>query len=73
MSFPNVALGRISSVTHVIIKNTGAADLTVSGLRLGGNAPRSFVLGKQTCTGSAIAPGSYLQGQRAIRSDQAGR
>lgn len=58
VSFPNVALGRISSVTHVMIKNTGAADLTISGLRRGGNAPRSFVLGKQTCTGSAIAPGS---------------
>ena len=58
VSFPNVALGRISSVNHVMIKNTGAADLTISGLRRGGNAPRSFVLGKQTCTGSAIAPGS---------------
>jgi hypothetical protein len=58
VSFPNVALGRISSVTHVMIKNTGAADLTISRLRRGGTAPRSFVLGKQTCTGSAIAPGA---------------
>ena len=72
-SFPNVALGRISSVTQVMIKNTGAADLTISSLRRGGNAPKSFVLGRQTCTGSAIAPGRYLQGQRAVRSDQAGR
>ena len=48
VSFPDVALGRISSVSHVIIKNTGAADLTVSGLHLSGAAPRNFVLGKQT-------------------------
>ena len=58
VSFPDVALGRITNVNHVIIKNSGAADLTISGLHLGGEAPRSFVLGKQTCTGSAIAPGS---------------
>ncbi len=58
VSFPNVALGRISVVTHVIIKNTGAANLTISSLRRGGKAPRSFVLRRQTCTGSAIAPGS---------------
>ena len=48
VSFPDLALGRISSVRHVIIKNTGAADLTVSGLHLNGAAPRSFVLRKQT-------------------------
>ena len=58
VSFPDVALGRISDVTHVILKNTGDADLTVSGLHLDGAAPKSFVLGKETCTGAAIAPGS---------------
>ena len=59
VSFPDVALGRITDVTHVIITNSGtAADLTISSLRLGGNAPKSFVLGKQTCTGAAIAPGA---------------
>ena len=57
VSFPDVALGRISSVRQVIIKNTGAADLTVSGLHLAGAAPKSFVQRKQTCTGPAIAPG----------------
>jgi hypothetical protein len=57
VSFPDVALGRITDASHVIVKNTGDADLTVSGLRLGGAAPKSFVLGKQTCTGAAIAPG----------------
>jgi hypothetical protein len=55
VSFPDVALGRVTSVTHVIITNTGTADLNISGLHLAGNA-RSFVLGRQTCTGSAIAP-----------------
>jgi len=55
VSFPDVALGRVTSVTHVIITNTGSADLNISGLHLAGNA-RSFVLGRQTCTGSAIAP-----------------
>ena len=73
VSFPNVALGRISSVNHVIIKNTGAADLTISGLHRGGNAPRSFVLGKQTLHRPGNRPRQYLQSQRAIRSDQAGR
>ena len=58
VSFPDVALGRITDVNHVIIQNTGTANLTVSGLRLGGNAPKSFVLGKQTCIGPAIAPGA---------------
>ena len=57
VSFPDVTLGRITDVTHVIIQNTGDAGLTISGLRLGGNAPKSFVLGKQTCIGPAIAPG----------------
>jgi hypothetical protein len=57
VSFPDLALGRISDVTHVIIQNTGTADLTISGLRLGGNAPKSFVMGKQTCIGPAVAPG----------------
>jgi|tagenome__1003787_1003787.scaffolds.fasta_scaffold20905551_3 hypothetical protein len=57
VSFPMVALGRITDVTHVTIKNSGDADLMVSGLHLGGSAPKSFVLGKQTCTGPAIAPG----------------
>jgi len=56
VSFPDVALGRVTSVTHVIITNTGTADLTISGLHLAGNA-RSFVLGRQTCTGQAITPG----------------
>jgi len=56
VSFPDVALGRITNVTHVIIKNIGDADLTVSGLHLDGTAPKSFVLGNQTCTGAAIAP-----------------
>jgi hypothetical protein len=58
VSFPDVALGRITDVTHVIITNTGDANLTISRLRLGGNAPKSFVLGKQTCIGPAIAPGA---------------
>jgi hypothetical protein len=57
VSFPNLALGRITDATHVVITNTGDANLTVSGLRLGGAAPKSFVLGAQTCTGPAIAPG----------------
>jgi hypothetical protein len=60
VSFPDLALGRITDVTHVIIKNTATdpgVNLTISGLRLGGNAPKSFVLGKETCTGAAIAPG----------------
>jgi hypothetical protein len=57
VSFPDLALGRISDVTHVTISNSGTADLTISDLRLGGNAPKSFVLGKQTCIGPAIAPG----------------
>jgi hypothetical protein len=57
VSFPDVALGRITDATHVILKNTGDADLTVSGLHLGGAAPKSFVLGNETCTGAAIAPG----------------
>jgi hypothetical protein len=57
VSFPDVALGRITDATHVILKNTGDADLTVSGLHLGGAAPKSFVLGKETCTGAAIVPG----------------
>jgi hypothetical protein len=56
VSFPDVALGRVTSVTHVIITNTGTADLNISGLHLAGNA-RSFVLGRQTCTGPAITPG----------------
>jgi|SRR5690242_20418817 ASPM-SPD-2-Hydin domain-containing protein len=56
VSFPDVALGRVTSVTHVIITNTGTANLTISGLHLAGNA-RSFVLGRQTCTGPAITPG----------------
>ena len=59
VSFPDVALGRVTSVTHVIITNTantGTADLNISGLHLAGNA-RSFVLGRQTCTGAAITPG----------------
>ena len=56
VSFPDVALGRVTSVTHVIITNTGSADLNISGLHLAGNA-RSFVLGRQTCTGAAITPG----------------
>jgi hypothetical protein len=58
VSFPNLALGRITDVTHVTITNTGDAGLTVSGLHLGGNAPKSFVLGKSTCIGPAIAPGN---------------
>jgi len=58
VSFPDLALGRISSVRQVIIKNTGAADLTVSGLHLNGAAPRNFVLRKQSCTGHAIAAGA---------------
>jgi hypothetical protein len=58
VSFPNLALGRITDVTHVTIQNTGDADLTVSSLHLAGAAPKSFVLGKQTCTGPAIAPGA---------------
>ena len=58
VSFPDIALGRITDVTHVIIQNSGAADLTISSLRLAGEAPKSFVLGKQTCTGPAIAPGA---------------
>jgi hypothetical protein len=58
VSFPNVALGRITDVHHVIIQNTGTFGLTISGLHLGGNAPKSFVLGKQTCIGPAIAPGA---------------
>jgi hypothetical protein len=58
VSFPDVTLGRITDVSHVIIQNTGDADLTISGLRLGGNAPKSFMLGKQTCIGPAIAPGA---------------
>ncbi|HEV8450981.1 MAG TPA: choice-of-anchor D domain-containing protein [Gaiellales bacterium] len=58
VSFPDVTLGRITDATHVIIQNTGDADLTISGLSLAGAAPKSFVLGKQTCTGAAIAPGS---------------
>jgi hypothetical protein len=57
VSFPNLALGRITDATHVVITNTGDADLTVSGLNLAGAAPKSFVLGTQTCTGPAIAPG----------------
>jgi hypothetical protein len=56
VSFPDVALGRITDATHVIVENTGDADLTVSGLHLDGAAPKSFVLGKETCTGAAIAP-----------------
>jgi hypothetical protein len=58
VSFPDVTLGRITVVTHVIIQNTGTADLTIASLHLGGNAPQSFVLGKQTCIGPAIAPGA---------------
>jgi hypothetical protein len=58
VSFPDVALGRITNVRHVIVTNSGAADLTISSLRLGGNARRSFLLGRQTCTGPAIAPGN---------------
>ena len=68
VSFPDVALGRISSVSHVIIKNTGAADLTVSGLHLGGKAPRNFVLGKQTLHRPRDRPRRYLHGERAVRS-----
>jgi hypothetical protein len=58
VSFPDVALGRITDVTHVMITNSGTAGLTISGLSLAGSAPQSFVLGKQTCTGAAIAPGN---------------
>ncbi len=58
VSFPDVSLGRITDVTHVIITNSGHANLTISRLHLGGNAPKSFVLGKQTCIGPAIAPGA---------------
>jgi hypothetical protein len=57
VSFPGVALGRITHVRHVVITNSGNADLTVSGLHLKGAAPRNFVLGVQTCTGRAITPG----------------
>jgi hypothetical protein len=57
VSYPSLALGRITDVTHVMIQNTGDADLTVSSLHLAGAAPKSFVLGRQTCTGPAIAPG----------------
>jgi len=57
VSFPGVALGRITNVRHVVITNSGNAGLTVSRLHLAGAAPRNFVLGKQTCTGPAIAPG----------------
>jgi hypothetical protein len=56
VSFPDTALGRITTVTHVTIQNTGAADLNISSLHLAGKA-KSFVLGRQTCTGAAIAPG----------------
>jgi len=56
VSFPDTALGRVTSVTHVFIQNSGTADLTISGLHLAGKA-KSFVLGKQTCIGPAIAPG----------------
>jgi Abnormal spindle-like microcephaly-assoc'd, ASPM-SPD-2-Hydin len=57
VSFPDVALGRVTDVTHVMITNSGAADLTVSSLHLGGSAPGAFLLGKQTCIGPTIAPG----------------
>src|SRR5205085_12036894 len=33
-SFPDVALGRVTSVTHLIITNTGTAHLTISGSHL---------------------------------------
>jgi hypothetical protein len=60
VSFPDVALGRVTGVTHVIITNIThappAANLTISGLHLAGNA-RSFVLGAQTCIGATIVPG----------------
>ena len=55
--FRDTALGRITKVHRVTIQNSGAADLTISRLHLAGKA-KSFVLGKQTCTGSAIAPGN---------------
>ena len=58
VSFPDVTLGRITDVTHVMIQNTGDAPLTISGLSLAGAAPKSFVLGKQTCTRSSIAKGN---------------
>ena len=57
VSFPDTALGRITSVHHVIIQNSGTAGLTISSLHLAGKA-KSFVLGKQTCIGPAIAPGA---------------
>jgi hypothetical protein len=57
VSFPGVALGRITNVRQVVITNSGNANLTVSGLHLAGAARRNFVLGVQTCTGRAIAPG----------------
>lgn len=57
VSFPDTALGRVTSVHHVIIQNSGTAGLTISSLHLAGKA-KSFVLGKQTCIGPAIAPGA---------------
>ena len=46
VSFPNVALGRISSVNHVMIKNTGTADLTISGLAPGRQRAEELCAGK---------------------------
>jgi ASPM-SPD-2-Hydin domain-containing protein/centrosomal CEP192-like protein len=57
-SFGHLVVGRISDGLKVTVKNTGQAKLTITRVNIGGVNYKSFVLRKNTCMGTGVAPGA---------------
>jgi hypothetical protein len=57
LSFETLPVGAISAPSPVTITNTGAADLNISSLAIGGTNYKSFRLGSQSCTSAPIPAG----------------
>jgi hypothetical protein len=57
VGFEVLPVGRLSNPITATITNTGQATLTIGSVAIGGVNYKSFKLGIQTCTQTAIAPG----------------
>jgi Abnormal spindle-like microcephaly-assoc'd, ASPM-SPD-2-Hydin len=56
--YGEVEVGKQSAAQTVTLMNNGNADLTVSGVTLGGTNPGDFAIGANTCAAATVAPGN---------------
>jgi hypothetical protein len=56
--YGQVEVGKQSAAQTVTLMNNGNADLTVSGVTVGGTNPGDFAIGGNTCAAATVTPGN---------------